>query len=127
MLTPGPGSYEAGKATKAKEDRQYEVKHSSFKSGSRRSLPWGGRGSDSRFSTRARTVDELELDDLEGPGPGEYKVTSSFEKAKQMARRAPGGAWTKGPSRFAADPADDKLTPSAYHYSPNYSQCSGRA
>lgn len=121
---PGPGAYDVDRLTKQKEARPYSAKHSSFKSGSRRALPWGGRGVDAPQSIRARTIDDLEVADLEGPGPGEYAVPSSFQAPKPSARRAKGGVWTKGAARFATGPTDDNIGPSAVHYFPNYSQCS---
>ncbi|KOO34768.1 hypothetical protein Ctob_010655 [Chrysochromulina tobinii] len=52
--TPGPGAYDTDRLAKAKEERQYGAKFMAFKSGSRRALPWGGRGSDAPQSIRAR-------------------------------------------------------------------------
>ena len=121
--TPGPGAYDADRLAKAKEERQYGAKFMAFKSGSRRALPWGGRGSDAPQSIRARKVDDLELADLEGPGPGEYEAPSKFAKPAPSARRR-GTAWSKGAARFAPEPPIERIGPSAVHYTPNYSQCS---
>lgn len=126
---PGPGSYEPGAVAKKREDRQYELKGAAFRSGSRRALPWAGgeHGTDAPRSHRARKVDELEATIFEGPGPGDYKLPGTFEKAAEPPRRGTAaGAWTKGAARFAKDPEADKVTPSAVHYTPNYTQCSGR-
>ena len=117
------GAYDADRLAKAKEERQYGAKFMAFKSGSRRALPWGGRGSDAPQSIRARKVDDLELADLEGPGPGEYEAPSMFAKPAPSARRR-GTAWSKGAARFAPEPPIERIGPSAVHYTPNYSQCS---
>ena len=122
--TPGPGSYEVDRLAKQKAERQYDAKNMAFKSGSRRALPWGGRGDDVARSTRARKVDDLEVADMEGPGPGEYKMPSSFDKAAAVARRGATGAWTKGAPRFKEDTPLEDLTPSAVHYTPNYNALS---
>jgi hypothetical protein len=123
---PGPGAYEPGAAAKKREQRQYDLKGAAFRSGSRRALPWAGGGSDAPRSTRARTINELEAAAFEGPGPGDYALPSSFAKAAASPRRNGGTAWTKGAARFSTDTPADKVTPSAVHYTPNYSQCSGR-
>ena len=124
-FVPGPGAYEPEAQSKKKEARQYEAKNSSFRSGSRRELPWGGGGSDAPRSTRARKIDDLEQQQFEGPGPGDYALPGAFQKAAASPRRnAPGSAWATGAARFAAEPSVTKVTPSSFHYTPNYSQCS---
>ena len=54
-------------------------------------------------------------------------MPSAFHDAARKASPRNGGAtgaWTKGPDRFAKEIPVDKLTPSAVHYTPNYSQVS---
>jgi hypothetical protein len=127
--TPGPGGYEPGKVLENKTRRVYAVSHSPFRSGSRRSLPWGGSGEGTPTSTRARKLDDIEGTAGSEPGPGEYVLAGAFDKAAQKPRAHAKGAvaaWTKGAPRFAKEPDAGKLTPSAVHYTPNYSICSGR-
>lgn len=128
QVTPGPNAYEPGKVAAAKARRVYEVTNAAFRSGSRRSLPWGGAGKDAPRSSRARTAPDADPEAEAEPGPGEYALPGAFVKAAVKPRGKGGaGAWTKGAPRFAAEPADDKLTPSSVHYTPNYSQCSSSA
>lgn len=118
---PGPGAYEPGKVTETKLKRVYKISNSPFRSGSRRQLPWGGSGNDAPSSTRARKADEIAQTPFQEPGPGDYQLPGSFDKAKEKPRQNKAvGAWTKGAPRFAPDIAEDKLTPSAVHYTPNY-------
>ena len=123
--TPGPGAYEPGKVKEKKNLRVYAVSNSPFRSGSRRALPWGDKGNNAPSSTRARNRD-VENTPYEEPGPGDYALPGTFDKAKEKPRRNMGavGAWTKGAARFSPEPDVDKLTPSSVHYTPNYSHCS---
>ena len=127
---PGPGAYEPGKVAKKKEERVYAAKASAFKSGTRRSLPWGGSGTSAPTSSRSRKAEVVEAEPTTVPGPGDYVLPSSFAKAKEKPRvgRKGGGsaAFAKGTQRFAAEPDPDKIMPSAVHYTPNYSYCSSR-
>ena len=115
------------------QERVYAAKESAFKSGTRRSLPWAGRGTDAPTSSRSRKADVVEAEPTTVPGPGDYVLPSSFAKAKEKPRvgRKGGGspAFAKGKSRtlwFAAEPDPDTVMPSAVHYTPNYSYCSSR-
>ena len=116
---PGPGAYEPGRLAQDKARRVFSVTASPFRSGSRRSLPWGGSGTDAPSSTRSR-VSDADDSGAAAPGPGNYQLPGAFEKAKKPVGRHPGGAWTKGAPRFAKEPPLEKLTPSAVHYTPNY-------
>ena len=108
-----------------KQKRVYAISNSPFRSGSRRELPWGGTGNDAPSSTRARRADEIAQTPFQEPGPGDYSLPGSFDRAKEVPRQNKSvGAWTKGAARFTKEVSEDKLTPSAVHYTPNYSCCS---
>ena len=65
------------------------------------------------------------MQDLEGPGPGEYKLPGAFHEVKEKPRRDVGSAWAASTTkRFVKEPELDDITPSAVHYTPNYSSFS---
>ena len=65
-----------------KKMRVYEVSNAPFRSGSRRSLPWGGAGPDAPKSVKAKTAEQRAQVPFDEPGPGEYKLPVRMHRLK---------------------------------------------
>ena len=126
---PGPGAYEPGRIAEKKLRREKAISHSPFRSGSRRALPWESIQKDAPASTRARKIETIESAQYEGPAPGDYALPGAFDAAKAKPRGRQAGVtstWAKSktPRSYEVETPFHEMTPSAVHYTPNYSQIS---
>ena len=101
--SPGPGAYEPLKHLEQERKRDARTRSSMLASGTRRSLPWGGRGADAPRSAKTRK----DPDDEEGtPGPGEYAKTMKPGAAVGATKRGSIFGRTSSP-RFPLEHQED--------------------
>ena len=116
LEAPGPGAYDPAPAKSYSARRLVgkrgdKPRDSSFRSGTRRTLPWGGEGQEAPLSSRSRIKEDVEADAAAAPGP--TAAHDDLLPRQFKVKHRPFGSTSP---RFNPEPPIDQRTPSPMHY-----------